>query len=75
MEPYLRKLGLPTKLDQGTVIMLAPYTVCRAGEPLNSDQAKLLQLLGIKMALFKLRLRCRWSKDGEFQTFANEDEE
>ncbi len=75
MEPYLRKLGLPTKLDKGTVTMLAPHVVCRAGAPLSSDQAKLLQLLGIKMALFKLRLRCRWSKDGDFQAFEPEEEE
>ena len=72
MEPYLRKLGLPTKLDKGMVTLLAPHVVCRAGAPLDSDQAKLLQLLGIKMALFKLKLRCRWSSDGEFKAYAEE---
>ena len=45
MEPYLRKLGLPTKLDQGMEPIFAENVVCRAGMPLSSDQAKLLQLL------------------------------
>jgi len=74
MEPYLRKLGLPTKLDKGTVIMLAPHVVCKAGAALNSDQAKLLQLLGVKMALFKLTLRCRWSNDGDFEAYAADEQ-
>jgi len=69
MEPYLRKLGMPTKLDNGVVTLLGMYTVCREGMPLNADQAKLLQLLGVKMALFKLSLRCRWSVSGDFESF------
>jgi mRNA turnover protein 4 len=69
MEPYLRKLGLPTKLDRGVVTLLAPYTVCQKGMPLESDQAKLLQLLGIKMAVFKLSLRCRWCGDGDYEEY------
>ena len=36
---------------------------------LTFTQAKLLQLLGIKMALFKLSLRCRWSASGDFESF------
>ena len=69
MEPYLRKLGLPAKLDMGVVTLLADHVVCRAGEPLSSDQAKLLQLLGLKQALFKLTLRCKWTCDGDFESF------
>mmetsp|Transcript_37818 Transcript_37818/g.100033 ORF Transcript_37818/g.100033 Transcript_37818/m.100033 type:complete len:221 (-) Transcript_37818:553-1215(-) len=70
MEPYLRKLGLPTKLDMGVVTLLAPHVVCQAGVPLESNQAKLLQLLNIKQATFKLVLRCRWGADGGFAAFA-----
>jgi mRNA turnover protein 4 len=66
MEPYLRKLGLPTKLDMGVVTMLTEYTVCTEGEQLSADAAKLLQLLNIKQAVFKLSLRCRWTSKGEF---------
>ena len=61
MEPYLRKLGLPTKLNNGVVELLAPHTVCQEGRQLDADQARLLQLLVIKMSIFKLTLRCRWS--------------
>ena len=42
--------------------LLAPHTVCEEGATLDSDQAKLLQLLGLKMANFRLTLRCRWTE-------------
>ena len=61
MEPYLRKLGLATQLANGVVTLLADHAVCREGDMLNGDQAKLLQLLDIKMAMFSLTLRCCWS--------------
>lgn len=68
MEPYLRKLGLPTRLDNGVVTMRCAHTVCREGAVLDADQAKLLQLLGIKMATFKLTLRCVWTaSDGHYE--------
>lgn len=69
MEPYLRKLGLPTKLEMGVVQLLADHVVCRANTPLDADQAKLLQLLGNRMAVFKLTLRCRWTGDGNFESY------
>ena len=69
MEPFLRKLGLPTQLKAGVVTLLGDYTVCRKGQPLSPEAAKMLQLLDIKLAVFKLSLRCRWS-DGEFEEFA-----
>jgi len=72
MEPYLRKLGLPTHLNNGVVHLLAPHTVCHEGRQLDADSAKLLQLLGKKMSVFKLTLRCRWS-DGDLQLLHHED--
>ena len=68
MEAYLRKLGLPTRLINGVVTLMAPYTVCKEGAALDGEQAKLLQLLNIKMAEFKLTIRCKWS-DGDFHSF------
>lgn len=65
VEPYLRKLGMPTKLDCGVVTLLKEYTVCAEGDKLTSDQAKLLQLLNLKMATFKVILRAAWA-DGAF---------
>ena len=70
MEPYLRKLGLPTRLDTGVVTLLVDYTICKEGATLESDATKLLQLLGIKMAVFKLDLKGRWSRDdGSFEPY------
>lgn len=73
MEPYLRKLGMPTRLNNGTVTLLALHTVCEEGDTLTSDQAKILQLLGNKMATFRLTMRCRWT-EGEFELFEDDDE-
>jgi len=67
MEPYLRKLGLPTRLDNGVVTLRYGHAVCREGATLDADQAKLLQLLGIKMATFTLTLRCHWTSDGHYE--------
>ncbi len=75
MEPYLRKLGLPTRLDNGVVTLLAPHTVCEEGATLDGEQAKLLQLLDIKMALFKLSLKCRWEAPGTFTQYELDDAE
>ena len=69
MEPFLRKLGLPTRLTGGCVTLLGDYTVCKEGDVLRSEQAKLLQLLGIKMAVFSLSLSCCWSRDGSFEEY------
>lgn len=69
IEPYLRKLGMPTKLQAGTVILLGEHTVCNEGDVLSADQAKILQLLDIKMAVFDVTLTCQWSK-GEFRPIA-----
>lgn len=64
MEPYLRKLGLPTRLDNGVVTLRCNHSVCKEGATLDSDQAKLLQLMDVKMATFRLSLRCRWTEGG-----------
>jgi len=71
MEPYLRKLGMPTKLVAGTVVLLCNYPVCVAGDVINSDQAKILQLIDNKMAVFKAVLTCHWS-EGEFRPLSAE---
>jgi len=66
MEPYLRKLGMPTRLVNGAVTLLGQHTVCLEGHALTADQSQLLTLLKIKMSKFRLTLRCRWS-DGELE--------
>lgn len=72
MEPFLRKLGLPTMLNNGVIHLRTSHTVCHEGQKLDGDQAKLLQLLGNKMSTFRLTLRCRWS-DGDLQVLTHGD--
>lgn len=67
LEPYLRKLGMPTTLDCGVVTLQRDFNVCEAGQKLTPEQAKLLQLLKIQMAAFKLHLRAAWA-DGALDT-------
>ncbi|CAI0629178.1 unnamed protein product [Linum tenue] len=63
MEPFLRKQGLPVRLNKGVVELISDFVVCEEGKPLSPESARILRLLGIKMATFKLHLICRWSSD------------
>ena len=42
MEPHLRKLGLSTKLNRGVPELLEEYTICKEGDILTPEQARLL---------------------------------
>jgi len=42
IETQLRKLGLPTKLDHGKVVLEKDTVVCKKGDTLTPSQAKLL---------------------------------
>ena len=54
IEPQLRALGLPTSLKRGVVHLIAEeYTVCKKGDILTSEQARILKLLGRKQATFR----------------------
>lgn len=75
MEPQLRKLGLPTTLKKGVVTLLSDYDVCKEGASLTPEQTRLLKLLGIEMATFKVTINCLWnSKTGEFEQLAVSDD-
>uniref|UniRef100_A0A915DNE4 Ribosome assembly factor mrt4 n=1 Tax=Ditylenchus dipsaci TaxID=166011 RepID=A0A915DNE4_9BILA len=67
MEPLLRKLGLPTKLEQGHVELLKNYVVCNAGDVLTPDQAAILKIFDIKTVNFKVVLKAQWSKSKGFK--------
>ncbi|XP_058792609.1 mRNA turnover protein 4 homolog isoform X2 [Phymastichus coffea] len=54
IEPHLRVLGMPTTLDKGIVTLLKEYTVCKQGQALTPESARILKLLGIPLATFKL---------------------
>lgn len=42
MEPQLRKLGLPTKLNRGVITLVEEYCVCKKGTTLTPEQAQIL---------------------------------
>lgn len=40
IEPHLRALGLPTKLDKGIIALYKEHTVCVEGKTLTPEQAR-----------------------------------
>ncbi|KRZ69775.1 mRNA turnover protein 4 -like protein, partial [Trichinella papuae] len=64
IEPLLRKLGLPVKLEKGVVIMEHDFVVCKKDCILTPEQAKILELFGIRLAKFKLNPILAWYDDG-----------
>jgi len=69
MVEQLRKLGLPTKVDNGKVILMddrTEFRICKQGEILSAEKCKLLVQFGKKISEFRVRLVCRWS-GGEFE--------
>lgn len=58
MEPFLRKQGMPVRLNKGVVELISDFVVCEEGNPLSPESSRILRLLGVKMALFKLHLIC-----------------
>ncbi|KAL8198259.1 UNVERIFIED_CONTAM: mRNA turnover 4 [Gekko kuhli] len=68
MEPQLRQLGLPTALKKGVVTLISDYEVCKEGDVLTPEQARILKLFGYKMAEFKVTIRSVWSAEtGDFE--------
>jgi hypothetical protein len=45
MEPQLRKLGLHTSLKKGIVTLDTDFLVCKKGDKLTADQARLLVII------------------------------
>lgn len=74
MEPYLRKLGLPTSLERGVVTLLKDYEVCKAGNVLTPEQAQILKLLDKKLATFRFNLKAVWTKGQGFEKLSKGDQ-
>lgn len=62
-EPQLRKLGLTTTMNRGVPTLNSPHKLCTKGEPLSSEQAQLLKLIGIRMVIFRVRMKVRWTQE------------
>jgi mRNA turnover protein 4 len=61
MEAQLRTLGLPVRLQRGVIQVEQDVQVCRVGEALTAESAKLLKLFGQESVEFKLNLTANWS--------------
>ncbi|KAG8234921.1 hypothetical protein J437_LFUL015329 [Ladona fulva] len=75
MEPHLRQLGLPTSLERGVVTLIKEYTVCKKGDMLTPEQARILKLLNIQMAQFKVEMKFVWNNDGSFEMLGKTDDQ
>lgn len=42
IESHLRQLGMPTALQKGVVTLIKEYTVCKTGQALTPEQARIL---------------------------------
>lgn len=84
IEPQLRKLGVPTRIKQGKVVLEdAPdeamdseegYVVCNEGDMLDPRQTSILKILGVRMSEFKMGLRAVYDKtEGSVKDFAGMD--
>lgn len=75
IEPHIRKLGLPSKLDKGIVVLYKDYTVCKKGQILSPEQAKILKLIAKPIATFRLTMKCMWNKKTGFEILASGDDD
>jgi mRNA turnover protein 4 len=80
-EPYLRSLGLPTRLNKAVVMLERDFRLCEKGTKLTSEQARLLKAFNMQLAQTSFNLDCVWHK-GEFEQIGamelgddNDDEE
>jgi mRNA turnover protein 4 len=68
LEPMLRQLGMPTRLQKGIITLDAEYVVCKPGDVLDSKQTRLLKQFGLACAEFKVNLVGYWNKtNGDVQ--------
>lgn len=75
MEPQLRKLGLHTSLKKGIVTLDTDFLVCKKGDKLTADQARLLKLFETMQATFKVNVKLYWTKSGEMEVLDTSVEE
>lgn len=66
MEPLVRSCGLPTTLVKGVVTLLKDYTIVSKGETINTSQAQLLKIFGIKMAECRFKILGSYTVDDGF---------
>lgn len=72
-EAFLRQSGMPTRLANGKVMLDTEYTICTAGEPLDSRASRLLKTFGIAVSDFKVALVAYWDANTAKVTVVDED--
>jgi mRNA turnover protein 4 len=75
MEPELRGLGVPTRLEKGKITLENEYVVCREGQVLDSRQTRLLKMFGVAMAEFRVRVVAYWSSETHEVTEVDDEED
>lgn len=70
IEPHMRQLGMPTALQKGVVTLIKDYEVCKPGQPLTPEQARILKLFGKTLATFRLTPLAFYSKKKGFKRIA-----
>ncbi|CAK9817443.1 mRNA turnover protein 4 homolog [Anthophora plagiata] len=73
IEPHLRQLGMPTALQKGVVTLIKEYTVCKKGQALTPEQARILKLLDKQLATFKLIPLGVFSKKHGYKQLISQD--
>lgn len=73
IEPHLRSLGMPTKLNKGVVTLYKEFNVCTEGKVLTPEQARILKLIAKPMATFKLEIKCSWSRDNGYKSYVSDE--
>jgi mRNA turnover protein 4 len=66
MVEQFRKLGLPVEVKNGRVSFIGgrdEWELCKEGKELTVEQCKILVHFGVKLAVFKIDLVCRWERD------------
>lgn len=61
-EANLRLLGLPVAVRKGVVTLVDEFSVCQRGERLTPERAKIMELLGMRMAAFRMHIVCHYDK-------------
>ncbi|ONK77077.1 uncharacterized protein A4U43_C02F2870 [Asparagus officinalis] len=44
MEPFIRKQGMPVRLNKGVVELVSDFVICEAGKPLSPESSRILTL-------------------------------
>ncbi|KAK7697585.1 mRNA turnover and ribosome assembly protein [Diaporthe eres] len=81
IEPELRRLGVPTRMVRGKVVLGEEtgggegYTVCKEGQVLDSRQTRLLKLFDQCLSEFRVKILAYWEAQSGIVTEVEEADE